>query len=535
MGEERKRLLKELEAYADSDFYPYHMPGHKRNLAVFPARTGEVLAAAAGIDITEIDGFDNLHEPEGLLREAMERAAKLYGADHTFFSVNGSTAGILTAVSAAVPEGGTLIMARNCHRAVYHAVYLRRLTPVYLVPEKLGAIGIADAVTPEQVEAALREHPEAAAVLVTSPTYDGLVSDVGAIARTAHRYGKALIVDSAHGAHFGFHPQLPESAVCAGADLTAVSLHKTMPCLTQTALLHVRGDLVDPERLRLFEGIYQTSSPSYLLMAAMDECTALVRERGAALWDAFFRDRGEFLHRMERLERLRVYTAGLPFEADGDPAGKIYRAMDPGKLLIGTVGAVLDGSPLTGKRLYDILRDRWHLQMEMAAGDYVTAIMTCCDRREGWERLAEALLAVDEACAAEDTHAPGAHAPGARTAEEANAGKTADRRRKEGRPGAADRSIAWEPEAAADRSAACVLPEAVCSITRALDAPWESVSLKEAKGRISAAFLNLYPPGIPIAAPGERLDAAVLARLETLQSRGLAVVGIQNGRVKVLA
>ena len=530
MGEERKRLLQELKTYAGGDFYPYHMPGHKRNLHTSPARPGDVLAAAADIDITEIDGFDNLHEPEGFLREAMERAAKLYGADHTFFSVNGSTAGILTAVSAAAPEGGTLIMARNCHRSVYHAVYLRRLTPVYLVPEELGAIGIADAVTPEQVEAALREHPEAAAVLITSPTYAGLVSDVEAIARTAHRYGKALIVDSAHGAHFGFHPQLPESAVRAGADLTAVSLHKTMPCLTQTALLHVRGDRVDPERLRLFEGIYQTSSPSYLLMAAMDECVALVQECGAALWDAFFRDRREFLYRMGRLKRLRVYTAGLPFEAGGSPAKEIYRVMDPGKLLIGTVGALLDGRPLTGKRLYDILRDRWHLQMEMAAGDYVTAIMTCCDRREGWEWLAEALLAVDEACAAEDAHAPGdahvpdgAHAPGARTAEDAHAGKAADRRRKESRP------------EAADSSAACLLPEAVCSITRALDAPWEAVSLEEAEGRISAAFLNLYPPGIPIAVPGERLDAAVLERLEALLSRGLAVVVIQGGRVKVLA
>lgn len=514
MGEE-KGLLRELEAYADSDFYPYHMPGHKRNRGLMCGPVGN----AAGIDITEIDGFDNLHEPEGVLRDAMARAARLYGADHTFYSVNGSTAGILTAVSAAVPEGGTLIMARNCHRSVYHAVYLRRLTPVYLVPGTVGAVGIADVVTADQVEAALREHPEAAAVLITSPTYDGLVSDVGAIAWTAHRYGKPLLVDSAHGAHFGFHPKLPESAVRAGADLTVVSLHKTLPCLTQTALLHVRGNRVDRERLRLFEGIYQTSSPSYLLMAAMDQCTALLQERGAALWDGFFEDRRLFLQRAAELKRLRVYTAGLPFEAGGEPEGEAYRTMDPGKLLIGTAGAWLGGSPLTGKWLYDILRDEWHLQMEMAEGDYVTAIMTCCDRRAGWERLAEALLATDAKCEGQSgaaclppegvSPAPGGKAPGIFD----KSGKTG--------------KILQRTDA--------VLPAAVCSIACALDAAKEEVSLRDAKGRISGAFLNLYPPGIPLAAPGERLEEAMLERLEALQGRGLPVTGIRDGRVRVLA
>lgn len=484
-----KGLLWQLAEYAEGDFYPYHMPGHKRNLEAFWKEPGkdkaawlcrekEVLAAAARLDITEIDGFDNLHEPEGVLKEAMDRAARLYGADQSFYSVNGSTAGLLTAISAAVPEGGKLIMARNCHKAVYHAVYLRRLQPVYLYPETVRGLNIANTLKAGQVEEALALNPDARAVLLTSPTYDGVTADVEKIAETVHQYGIPLIVDAAHGAHFGFHPDFPDSPVHLGADLTVVSLHKTMPCMTQTALLHVRGDRVDRNRLQMFEGIYQTSSPSYFLMAGMDQCIRLTEEKGAALWDSFVREREDFLKRTKSLKALRIITAGCRDEG-------LYQ-MDPGKILIES-----SKTGLTGKQLYDILLERYHLQLEMAAGNYVTAIMTCCDRKEGWERLERAMYEIEAAYQAKDKEPK--------------------------------RDERLYPQL-----------DAGCSLSEALDAPVEEIDLVEAEGRLSGSFLNLYPPGIPIVVPGERLSREVIELIRCYRQQGLNLCGMRGDTVIVV-
>lgn len=487
-------LFGYLEKYTQGDYYPLHMPGHKRNLKgmLYEASRGRealrALEAAAGLDITEIDGFDNLHDPDGILKNAMERAARLYGADRCFYSVNGSTAGLLTAISAAVPEGGKLIMARNCHRAVYHAVYLRRLETVYLYPGLVPGTNLADAITPEQVKTALAENPDAAAVLLTSPTYDGITSDVEEIARIAHRYDVPLIVDAAHGAHFGFHPAFPEGPARLGADLTVVSLHKTMPCMTQTALLLSCAGRVEEERLRLFEGIYQTSSPSWFLMAGMDECAALVQNKGSGLWDGFFEDRAAFLEKTERLRRLRVITAGKkPFEEAACAGKKRARIMDPGKILIET-----EKTGLTGKQFYDILLERYHLQMEMAAGDYVTAIMTCCDRKEGWERLAAALWEMDR------------------------------------------EQIRRGSENAAKEKLPYPRLTAACSMGKAIDAPKEALPVDRAVGRIAGAFINLYPPGVPIAVPGEQISREAVELISRYRRLKLPVQGLENDTITLL-
>ena len=476
----RRPLAQELARYGGSDIYPLHMPGHKRRL--FRDGEGmEALVRAARMDITEIDGFDNLHEPEGILKDGMELAARLYGADRAFYSVNGSTAGILTAVSAAVPEGGRILMARNCHRSAYHAAWLRGLVPAYLYPETLPDIGLAGAVTSAQVEEGLKACPDAAAVLVVSPTYDGVTADIRGIAEAVHkRPGCILIVDAAHGAHFGFHPAFPESPARLGADLTVVSLHKTMPCLTQTALLLARGDRVSPERLRFFDDIYQTSSPSWILMASIDACLELVDRKGSALWDKFFADREDFLNRTEALKGFRAFTAGRMYGA-----GTAF-SMDPCKILLET-----SKTCLTGKQFYDILLRRYHLQMEMAAGNYVTAIMTCCDGKDGWDRLAAALLELEK-------------------------------------------EYPYRP--LSERAERTPYPElsCACSLKEALEAPKEKVPLGEAAGRVAGAFLNLYPPGIPLAVPGERLSRSAVDLLMGYGRQNLPLMGVDDGAITIL-
>lgn len=475
-----RNLLERLEEYSLSDYYPFHMPGHKRNM---PREIG-VLERAASMDLTEIEGFDNLHRPEGILREARERAASVFGAQETFFLVNGSTAGVLTALSAAARQGSRVVVARNCHYSVYHAMYLRRMEPVYLYPGVVKGWGIADAILPQQVEEALMRYPDTAAVILTSPTYDGVLSDVEAVAEAAHRRGIPLIVDAAHGAHLGFARGWPESPVRQGADLVIQSLHKTLPALTQTALLHVSGERVDRERLRRFEEIYQTSSPSYLLMGSIDACVQLMQTKGRQIMEDFSLRLDEFHAGLSGLER--IVLSGREILQQGR-----MKDFDRGKLLI----AERSGR-LCGGFLYQELLERYHLQMEMAGDSYVTAILTPWDREEGLMRLSEALWDLDRRIA------------------KGRLPETAWTVREGGKDGS-------QPYPALEPSA---------PLYEALEEPETLWPLREAAGRSAGGYVNLYPPGIPLAVPGEILTEEMIKRLVGYARQGLNVQGLVRTR-----
>ena len=223
-----KYLYSQLKTYEKSDFYPFHMPGHKRN----PNVTGADLPY--GIDITEIEGFDDLHHADGILLEAEKRAARVYSAEETHYLVNGSTAGLLSAVMGCTARGGKILMARNCHKSVYNAVYMKELYPIYIYPEFDPETELNGEIRPEKVRLLLEENKDVQAVVITSPTYDGAVSDTKEIAGIAHERGIPLIVDEAHGAHFGFHPYFPDNSNSKGADVVIHSLHvicyENQPC-----------------------------------------------------------------------------------------------------------------------------------------------------------------------------------------------------------------------------------------------------------------------------------------------------------------
>ncbi len=365
-------LYEKLKEYGESDWYPFHMPGHKRN----PAAPGELPYA---IDITEITEFDDLHHAEGILRDCMDWAAKQYGTDATYFLVNGSTCGIQAALSAAAEPGETVIMARNCHKSVYNTVFLRQLKPVYLYPKELPDLGINGGIEPEQIAKALEETPQAKAVILVSPTYDGIVSDIGRIAQLCHRRGVPLIVDEAHGAHFSYHKFFPESAVRQGADAVIQSLHKTLPALTQTALLHCQGDLLPRSGVEKFLRIYQSSSPSYVLMSSIDSCLRYLAEEGPALFTQFAKRLQWFYGQTAELRNL--YIPRL--------AGQ-----DPSRILISLRKYNKTAGPRYGSWLKEKLRE-YRLEPEMAGYDYVTALTSCMDTEAGFRRLAAALREID--------------------------------------------------------------------------------------------------------------------------------------------
>ena len=360
-----ERLYRALEIYSQEDYYPFHMPGHKRN----PDTVNTDLPFDR--DITEIDGFDNLHHPEGILKKAQETAASVYDTKECYYSVNGSTAALLAAVSATVPRNGQILVARNCHKAVYHALYLRNLIPTYVYPQMDPKWWINGGISSDKVERALAENPEIKAVLLTSPTYDGVVSDIEKIAEIVHRYEIPLIVDEAHGAHFHFSNYFPTSAAELGADLVIQSFHKTLPSMTQTAVLHNCSDRVDSRLIRRFMGIYQTSSPSYILMASIDACMDTMAAEGKQMFRDFTRILEQTRKRLSVCKYIRLVDP-----VKGKNGVFDY---DRSKLVFSTRASLLSGSDL-----YHILLDRYHIQMEMESENYALAIAAVGDREEGF-------------------------------------------------------------------------------------------------------------------------------------------------------
>ena len=496
--EKQPGLLERLTEYAGSDAYPFHMPGHKRR--EIPDGIPGGFPDPYGIDITEIDGFDNLHHAEGILKDAMETVAAIYGADRSWYLVNGSTCGILSAVFATTENGGKILTARNCHKAVYHAICLNRLEAEYLYPEEITEFRINGGIRAEDVRKALEKDAmrcagnsgdvrgkitKIQAVLITSPTYEGVVSDIRAITDAAHEYGIPLIVDEAHGAHLEYADQchsFPKSALEYGADIVIQSLHKTLPCFTQTAILHVKGKLVDQDRISRYLSMFQTSSPSYLFMAGMERCIRYMDGDGRNEMIRYEKRLERFMERMEGLQVLEVL--------DREICGK-YRTVagwDPSKIVVSTMRA----EDFHGEELAETLRRKYHLEMEMTAPEYVIAMTSLMDTEEGFERLGTALLEIDGAL----------------------------RRRTES--GRKEKAASETPEGLESKLSHPVRRMLICE---AMDADTERTAFQDTVGKVSAEFVYLYPPGIPIIAPGEVFTDAIVEKIMAYKAAGLLVQG----------
>lgn len=484
-------LINRLAAYARSDMYPFHMPGHKRRTGPeesFMNSCTDSFTNPFAVDITEIEGFDNLHHPEGILKDSMKWAADVYGADQTYYLINGSTGGILAAVCGSVPRGGRILVSRNCHKSVYHGICLNQLKTSYVYPQEIEELGIQGGITAEDVDRMLNRYMDTQAVLIVCPTYDGIVSDIEAIARIVHRAGLPLIVDEAHGAHFRYDAMFPVSALDLGADVVIQSVHKTLPSLTQTALLHIKcnrpdgGCYADRERIDRYIHMVQSSSPSYVLMASIENSIYQMEQTDTAPY-------GKQLHRLRRrlgqMRHLRLADTGLIGQAG-------IRDLDISKIVVSTRGTCLypaeDGlTGFTGAQLDDILRREYHLEMEMCGADYVTAITTVMDSGEGLERLGDALTRIDSQLT--------------------DAGYKPD-----GRSGN-------------QKSVYSMRCDTAMSMGEAMEEKMASVGLEDSAGCISGEFVYIYPPGIPIVAPGEWISRPILEVILEYRDKGLPVQG----------
>lgn len=524
-------LRKNLEQYDNSEAYPFHMPGHKRNRKSqeFDDFWPPLMKEWFRHDITEIDDFDNLHHAEGILRDSMDLAAQLYGAKRSYFLINGSTCGILVAISAAVPRGGKILMMRNCHKSAYHAVLLRQLQPVYIYsqvnPKLQLDLGITTEVLKEKLDMlwsqsdfdlekqtandvmkSVEQNPEIKAVFLTSPTYEGISINIREIAEMLHKKGIALIVDAAHGAHFGMADYLPMNAVEAGADLVIHSLHKTLPSPTQTALLHFNSELIQQERVEQFLAIYETSSPSYPMMAAMDLCIRYMMGDRQSQWKKYYEMRRKLTEEIKSLKYIGVLDY---FHQEKELHLNEDQRPEIGKMLLYLKANSKELVSHDGKWLYDRLRLDYKLQPELALPNYVLLITTFMDTQEGYERLAQALKDIDGKL-------------------EIELGKVLD-----GQNNIQQIEVKNNQSFVEQNSMTEIRPKVVMSIADADEQSKEWCELNQSVGQICGAFIYVYPPGQPILVPGEMIDEIVVHKIKEFQKHSFEVHGLWEDKICV--
>ncbi|MBR5489070.1 MAG: hypothetical protein IKV72_05140 [Firmicutes bacterium] len=464
-------LTQFLLKHKDKHPVSFHMPGHKGSAIYREHGYGEFLDNIMDCDITEIPGADNLYQTEGVLKKTMERYRQLYGSKESYLLINGSSGGLIAAVLASVPKGGKLVMARNCHKSIFNALSLGDVVPVYAYPETIEEYGILGAVSPEEVARCLDENPDAAAVILPSPNYYGICSDVSAIAEEVHARGKILIIDQAHGAHLAFfakHGQqgFPAAAEVSGADLVINSIHKTLASFTQTALLNVCSDRVDKYDLEDRLQAIESSSPSYPMMATLDLNADLMEQYGEELMKDW-------------AESLRWFYETAEKEVPG------LRIMRHPMLDFTKLNLDMSAYGLNGNELEDLLMEE-DIFIELVTGNILMCMTGIGNKRCDFEKLLNALKKI-----------------------------AADRQLLDVKP--------QQPSAVTASLKMTAVPLRK-----------ERVKLEEAAGRVCASSVIPYPPGIPIVCPGEIFDEEVLAYIRARREAEEKVIGLDElGRVVV--
>lgn len=463
-----KRLYEHIKDYGKA-MYPMHMPGHKMG------RIGK-LDNLYDIDVTEVKGTDNLHDPEDIIKEAQEQAANLFGAYKSYFLINGSTVGLMAAITATCKEGDTLLVARNCHRSVYDGLITAGVQPIYIQPAVHRQEGIVGGIDSGSLDKALRDHPEAVGLVMTSPTYEGFTSNIKDIAKILHDESKILIIDEAHGAHFIMHEELPMTALEQGADIVVQSLHKTLPALTQSALLHIGNNAkcIQPWAIQSALRLYETSSPSYVLMCSIDHCCHWMAMEGKESFKSYMNDLKETRLKLQNLKHLRLIN-------EKDMQGHNIYELDPTKIVISTLG-----TGVTGTWLQEELRS-YHIELEMATLNTALAMTTVADD-EGLQMLVDALLAIDSELKTQLVF---------------------------------DDNKGIKP----------LNIEIAMSPRKAYFSPKTWVTPQDCIGKISGDYLIPYPPGIPLVTPGEIITKEIIEQINNCLQNHIHISGLDSIKI----
>ena len=482
-------LEKYFQHYNEKKLLPLHMPGHQRKRDM-----GTALPYA--YDYTEVEELDNLHAPEGILQEAMNRTAAYYGCSDCFYLVNGSSSGLQAGIFTLLEEGDEVVVARNCHRSVFYALSLRKAKIHFLLPEFWEDFSCFGSVSLKEVERLLREFPKSKALIFTSPSYEGVVSDVEEIARLCHKNGLSLLVDEAHGAHFSPKKgaSFPESAICLGADLVVQSPHKTLCSLTQSAWELGKGQRYSREKLSFYLSVFQTTSPSYPLMLSLEKATTLLETEGEAL----------FAHWKEVMIGFREKARKLSYFSFLWEKEKACFAMDCSKIFLRALGIP---ELRLGRDLAKLLREDYGIESEMHSGENLLLMTGPFISEEELDRLFLALKDIER-----------------------RFGEDREKELGEGRQGGDEMSEWIEGSAQSLPSLPSkILSSALYQISIADNTlniseglkEGEELSIRDGEGRICLEYLSLYPPGIPLLFPGEKLTVEKIQGIEALEKEGI--------------
>lgn len=467
-------LFTGLKKHARKNPIQFHIPGHKKGVGMDPDFRSFMGGQALSIDLINIGPLDDLHHPHGMIKDAQELAAKAFGADYTFFSVQGTSGAIMAMVMAVCGPGDKILVPRNVHKSVTSAIIFSGATPIFIHPELDNDLGISHGITPESVEKALHVHPDAKAVLVINPTYFGIAADLKRIVDIAHRFDVPVLVDEAHGVHIHFHEELPLSAMQAGADLAATSVHKLGGSLTQSSVLNLREGLVSHERVQTVLSMLTTTSTSYILLASLDVARKHLATRGHELIDQTIKLANKTRNAINQIPNL--YCVGK--EIMGSSATFNY---DPTKLIISVKDLGITG--------YDVevwLRDNYYIEVEMSDLYNILCIITPGDTDRETSVLTDALNELASLY-------------------KEQAQKT-------------DPINVTVPE----------IPLLALSPRDAFYSETEVVRLQNSSGRISAEFMMVYPPGIPIFIPGEIITEENIDYVHQNLGAGLPVQGPED-------
>ncbi len=473
-------LLDALRICTQSSNAPFYTPGHKRGQGT-PGILVDLLGSQIGrSDLPELPELDNLFAPQGAIKAAQNLASKAFGAEQTWFLVNGSTCGVIAAILATCEAGDKIILPRNVHQSAISGLILSGAVPIFVTPDYDPALDIAHSVTPEAVEQALKQHPDSKAVMIVYPTYYGVCGDVEAIATLAHQHKIPLLVDEAHGAHFAFHPEFPDSALSMGADLTVQSTHKTLSALTQSAMLHCQGSRVDRDRVSKALQIVQSTSPSYLLLASLDAARQQMATQGLSLMEQTLRLADQARSRIHQIP----YLSTLNPEQAGQTSG--FWGLDRTRLTVTVSELGVDGF-----RADEILHQTLGVTAEFPSLQHLTFIISLGNTQADIDRLVQALITL----------------------------------------GTLEKSSIQKPPAIVK------LQDSKCSLLsprQAFFAPSETLAIAQTVDRISAELVCPYPPGIPVLLPGEQISGAAITDLQEILAAGGVISGCADSSLKTL-
>ena len=465
-------LIDGLKEYIKEKNIRFHMPGHKAKDEL--KSLGNMIPE---IDVTEVRGVDNLHNAKSIIAESQKNASRVFKSKHTFYSVNGTTGGIYAAVNSQTSPGDKVLISRDSHKAVYQSLVLGGLRCDYIYPKYDNENNMLIGIDPSEVREKLKSDDSIKVVVINYPSYYGVCSDVSMIANIVHEFDRILIVDEAHGSHLSFHKSLPDSSLELRADIVIQSTHKTLPAFTQSSMVHVGTENVDIDKLKLHMSIFQTTSPSYILLSSIDYAVDYMDRVGYKRLDEAIKKIDKITLDLNKLKRVKIYNGkGIKLKPyDFDVTKFLFK---------------IEG--IRGTRLEEILRDDYKIQVELSDHYYCLALITPLDDIEDLEKLKIAIADISK----KDEYI-----------EEDSKKKNLDIKN--------------------------IMPKIILEPHKAFYSDKISVQLEKSIGEISGEFIIPYPPGIPILTPGEEITKEIVEHIECLKLENIEILGLTQNKDKI--